>query len=116
MKNINYRSLQPLPSISSSQFDQKGEASFRKGLIDWRNEMLFQPEYSCRDKAVEAIKKCCAKGKKALDLNGLNLTSLPEEIGDLEHLEELDLEGNQLDCLPDRIFDLHNLVVRNKNS
>ncbi|MFD3166730.1 leucine-rich repeat domain-containing protein [Herpetosiphon sp. NSE202] len=47
--------------------------------------------------------------KPTLDLSYLNLTSLPETIGELTHLEVLDLSRNPLQELPDELAKLTNL-------
>ena len=48
-------------------------------------------------------------GDTAVDLGGLGLTSLPEEIGQLTAVAQLSLRGNQLTSLPATIGQLTNL-------
>ncbi|MEG2643416.1 MAG: leucine-rich repeat domain-containing protein, partial [Eubacterium sp.] len=48
---------------------------------------------------------------ESLDLNGNQLTSLPDSIGNLEQLEMLDLSENQLTSLPESIGNLVNLQI-----
>ena len=47
----------------------------------------------------------------AVTLAGEKLTSLPDEIGDLSHLQVMDLSSNHLDRLPQGIAKLENLRV-----
>lgn len=55
------------------------------------------------------IKFAQETGGTAVDLGGLGLTSLPEEIGQLTAVEQLSLRGNQLTSLPAEIGHLTNL-------
>lgn len=66
--------------------------------------------------ALELIHKAKADGSRTLDLRGLELTSLPEELGQLTQLETLRLGGyphngrrNHLTSLPDWLVHLKNL-------
>jgi internalin A len=53
-----------------------------------------------------------ARDSKApnLDLKGLELTEIPDSIGQLTQLRRLNLENNQLTCLPENILQLKELV------
>lgn len=51
-----------------------------------------------------------AKDSTELNLSGLNLTSVPEAIGQLANLTRLDLDNNQLTSVPDVIGQLTNLT------
>ena len=51
-----------------------------------------------------------------LDLGGLDLTAVPESIGQLEQLQELNLSDNGLTVLPESIGQLAQLQVLNLNS
>lgn len=42
-----------------------------------------------------------ARNQKTLDLSGLGLETLPDELAEMTHLEELDLKNNQLTRLPE---------------
>jgi internalin A len=61
--------------------------------------------------ALERIEEARTRGARYLDLADLGLTELPQEIGSLEHLEELDLANNLLTALPPEIGNLVNLGV-----
>lgn len=57
------------------------------------------------DKVQQALKV----GQSGLDLRALNLTSLPPEIGELQHLRSLNVSDNDLSRLPAEIGQLHQL-------
>ena len=50
-------------------------------------------------------------GRTALDLRSNQLTTLPENIGELQNLQKLSLGGNQLTALPESIGGLENLQM-----
>lgn len=54
-----------------------------------------------------------AKKKKAteLSINGYNISFIPEEIGELEHLRNLNLNANKLVELPKSLKNLQNLIT-----
>uniref|UniRef100_A0A3P8YVX8 RING-type domain-containing protein n=1 Tax=Esox lucius TaxID=8010 RepID=A0A3P8YVX8_ESOLU len=61
-------------------------------------------------------KGCCISSLvtlKVLDLHENNLTSLPDDIGQLASLQVLNLEKNQIKSLPDSIGDLRHLQTLN---
>ena len=60
--------------------------------------------------AIERIRQAESDGRISLYLNGLGLTSLPPEIGDLTSLTDLDLGDNQLASLPPEIGNLTSLT------
>ena len=62
------------------------------------------------DKALEKIAQAKAEGWKELDLSGLGLEELPEEITQLTALTELDLSENRLSELPGEIIQLTSLT------
>ena len=65
------------------------------------------------DKALEKIEavRGAPRGTKLdLDLEGLGLTRLPPEIGQLANLTTLYLDNNQLSTLPPEITQLANLT------
>jgi internalin A len=61
--------------------------------------------------ALERIQNAVHTKATSLDLNGLDLTSIPKEIALLTDLKELDLGRNKLKSLPDEVFSLTNLEV-----
>jgi len=61
------------------------------------------------EKALDAIRKCMQSGETELDLERLELTPLPPEIGQLTKLQKLYLRDNQLASLPAEIGQLTNL-------
>lgn len=56
------------------------------------------------------IAKVTANNLPKLDLSGLGLTALPEEIGNLTNLTTLYLYSNRLEVLPEWIGNLTNLT------
>ena len=50
---------------------------------------------------------------KTIDLSDNNLSSIPEEFGDLVKLENLNVAGNKIECLPKTIMKLDNLQQLN---
>ena len=67
--------------------------------------------------AIKRIKDCQEKNAKTLNLTGLKLTELPDELFKLKQLESLDLYDNLLTELPERIGELNNLkeLLASKN-
>ncbi|WP_405906967.1 COR domain-containing protein [Streptomyces sp. NBC_00828] len=63
------------------------------------------------EQALALIRECRRSGAKSLDLAGLDLTELPEELGCLTHLTELRLDDNRLRELPEWIGGLAALVM-----
>jgi internalin A len=61
--------------------------------------------------ALEKIEACRRSRKKTLKLNGLGLSQLPPEIGQLRTLTTLDLASNQLSNLPKEIGQLKALTT-----
>ena len=62
------------------------------------------------EEALRRIQKCASTGKKELDLDGLGLGALPEELFELSHLTELSVAENQLSTLPSGIGQLTSLT------
>jgi Leucine-rich repeat (LRR) protein len=61
------------------------------------------------EEALRCIEEARKSGARKLDLSRLELSALPEAIGQLSQLEELDLSGNQLNTLPEAIGQLSQL-------
>ena len=81
-----------------------------EGLNTWADEHdIDEKQKERREEAVGIILLCNLKKSKSLDLAGLKLTSLPDQIFDLIQLENLYLADNELTSLPDQISDLRNL-------
>jgi hypothetical protein len=51
-----------------------------------------------------------------LHLDGLDLTTLPDDVAYLDHLEEISMRDNKLETLPDVFSQLTNLKVRGRQS
>ena len=71
------------------------------------------PERSPETEAEERIEAARKSSARELDLSGLDLTALPEAIGNLTALQQLDLGGNQLTALPEAIGNLTALFSLN---
>ncbi len=81
-----------------------------EGLNAWVNEHdIDGKQKERREEAVEIILWCKSTNSKSLDLSGLKLTSLPDQIFDLTQLENLYLADNQLTSISNKVFDLRNL-------
>ena len=63
-----------------------------------------------RDVALKRIAECARRRVTVLDLSGLALTSLPDEIVQLTKLTELDVSSNRFASLPPHIGQLDQLV------
>lgn len=87
----------------------------KDGLTAWVKE---NPEEIGRVGAMERILNCLSQQTTELNLAGLNLSSLPPQIGLLRHIEKLILEKNRLVCLPKEIGYLTRLeeLVLNHNA
>ncbi len=66
-------------------------------------------ERSSRLEAVRRIMRCHASGDKRLELSHLTLSSLPEALGDMQHLEHLDVLNAGLKSIPAEIGQLKKL-------
>jgi internalin A len=62
-----------------------------------------------RDWVHERIEAAAKSGAEALDLSRIEITNLPESIGESPQLRQLDLSGNQLSSLPESIGRLAHL-------
>ncbi|MFL6334657.1 MAG: COR domain-containing protein [Pyrinomonadaceae bacterium] len=63
--------------------------------------------------ALSRIELAGSEQNTKLDLSGLGLSELPEQLAQLTHLYTLDLKNNKLTTLPEWFFDLTNLAVLN---
>ena len=61
--------------------------------------------------ALERIRAAAASGSKGLDLSGIGLTELPDELWELTQLTSLKLSRNQLTGVPEAISRLTNLTT-----
>ena len=84
-------------------------SKLNKGLEQWCNEKVGDPEYIYRIEAAQKIKEGYTKKAIELDLSNNRLTSLPDVIGSLKNLTCLYLYNNRLTSLPDTIGALQNL-------
>lgn len=78
----------------------------RDSLEQWRCGARGK-EYSRRFVAERLMRDCWEKELPELNLRGLGLTSLPEGLGNFQHLRVLDLRGNNLPQLPNEIYQLN---------
>ena len=78
-------------------------------LMRWAANAPSELERQHRLVAAEKIAICIQEGQDSLNLSQCNLSSLPDELGDLIWLEEINLRGNQLTSLPPSISKLKNL-------
>lgn len=78
-----------------------------RSLDQWANETEDRQEVK------EVILQCAKEINPTLDLSEWGLTSLPDMIGRLTHVEELNLEDNQLMHLPETIKNLTNVTELN---
>lgn len=65
------------------------------------------------DIAVVPMQLCKAKNLICLQLNNNRLIMPPEEVGELDQLQELSLDHNQLTILPSSLFRLVHLTYLN---
>lgn len=79
------------------------EYNFRMKLHNWCEERRNTNEYPSRLIAAQEIIDCYIEDNHCLDLNNMNLTSLPESIGLLRNLKFVQLEHNELTSLPESI-------------
>jgi Leucine-rich repeat (LRR) protein len=81
-----------------------------EALNAWANEHdIDGKQKERREEAVEIILWCKLTNSKSLDLSGLKLTSLPDQIFDLIQLESLYLADNQLTSISNKVSNLGNL-------
>ena len=64
---------------------------------------------AARQEAAARIQQCFNKGSYHLNLDALDLTELPDLIGDISWLKQLSCYSNQLTRLPESLSRLHNL-------
>lgn len=69
---------------------------FEPSLVAWCDEKKGDAEYAKRVIAAERITKAALDNSAILNLSNLGLTSLPDHLGTLTHLESLHLNGNRL--------------------
>jgi gamma-glutamyl-gamma-aminobutyrate hydrolase PuuD len=94
--------LSPLPSAiriiesSPSSSLSPSSKSLEERLADWCAEKSGTPEHNKRVSATKKILDAAQSKATHLNLSGLQLTSLPEDLALLTHLEVLHLNGNRL--------------------
>jgi internalin A len=72
-----------------------------------------RPSARALAEATRRITECRNRHTLSLDLSGLNLTQLPEELRDLLWLKELNLQNNHLTQIPDWVGNLTSLNILN---
>jgi hypothetical protein len=113
--------MRPQPTTAFNKED------FKRGLANWIRQTPTISESRGRKEAVERISQFDREHRQPLDsamgfwqyftgpasgrlnLESLNLSSLPAEIGDLEGVKRLDLGYNQLTSIPAEIGNLNGL-------
>lgn len=90
--NTNSRSAF-LPPVSTS-------TDLRSALSYWGKSPLSQNSKKSIREAIDRICRAAENDYKVLNLCGLNLSSVPPEIGQLKCLAVLDLSDNRLKTLP----------------
>lgn len=75
--------------------------------------ILFQADFSESDDFLDVLAHIfsMAKSMRALGLSCAKMTSLPPEIGQLQHLRYLNLSGNKIIDLPETLSQLYHLQV-----
>jgi hypothetical protein len=103
VKKIQYQGISNLLAVWPNE---NKDASIEEGLTKWAGADLE------RNIAVRKIRQAFydSTGVTTLWLEGLNLTSLPDEICKLEKLQTLHLRGNKLTHLPKDFVKLENLT------
>ena len=93
-----------------------GQDNFLSGLQAWVDEdAALEGERESRAEAMQRMIGARQNKSTELRLNGLGLSSLPTQIGELTDLRSLDLSGNQLTELPESIGDLTALTTLGLN-
>ena len=85
------------------------QRDFEKNLSEWCEEKKDTEEYEHRLIAADKIRTCYKHKITTFVLFDTQLTTLPEAIGYLVHLQELTLCSNELTALPEAIGKLVNL-------
>ncbi|WP_062260957.1 leucine-rich repeat domain-containing protein [Endozoicomonas arenosclerae] len=100
----------PVTRLSDRAIGYVGGLSERQqqALQSWVDK-ASPDERNLRMQAVERIEFCVEKGEKELSLDGLQLTSLPDMVGELSWLNILSCEDNELSELPESISSLSRL-------
>ncbi|MBD3350431.1 MAG: hypothetical protein GF364_02990 [Candidatus Lokiarchaeota archaeon] len=88
IEQLTNRSIPQVDKVRFENFDGISECKFTKHIVGYEKR---------------------AGHIVALGLSNLNLTSIPEAVGSLNHLEELDLIGNNLTTIPASIGNLNSL-------
>ena len=94
------------PYISGTHLNH---SQFGSGLNSWCYGALRTSEYAIRREAANRIIECYYHKHLTLNLEGLQLTSIPPEIGYLQSLKTLLLQNNQIRDLPREIGQLYSL-------
>jgi hypothetical protein len=82
-----------LPACSDSEQRELIRPKLQQSLLDWGKNSLPNEN---RMEAAERIFKSFITKSACVNLSGLNLRSLPQEIGNLTQLKKLDLLANHL--------------------
>lgn len=103
--------VNPLDATNELAQQIIGYIRLEQELEMWVNEKdLDWGEHFARPEAKELIHSCIEESSTKLNLLGLDLATLPKNIGQMKHLTELNLSDNQLTVLPESIGKLTNLT------
>jgi Leucine-rich repeat (LRR) protein len=104
-------------NLSGLSSPQAGiEDDFTTGLQAWVDDATaHEGERERRAEAMRRIIEAKSSRSASLSLDGLGLSSLPVQIGDLTELTSLNLSRNQLDTVPAELFKLTNLTLLKLN-
>ena len=103
-----FKEESPMKNPHEKLFEEGLKAN--EGLNAWVEDEIDKNQKKSKQKAAKKILECKSNNSESLDLSGLKLTSLPDQIyDDLIQLEEFHLEGNQLTSISGKIANLNKL-------
>lgn len=104
-------------SRKSDKFITRSMKRVEEALRMWCDEVILLPEmYVCRNEAAQRILSLHRQPGAFLNLHGLNLTSLPQVIGQFSNVTNLDISNNQLTFIPEALFQLSELTYLDLSS
>ena len=78
-------------------------ADLEAHLATWVEATPARIPFELREQAAETIRLCWLEKGASLNLAGMQLSTLPEAVFEMDHLRLLNLSGNQLTELPDTV-------------
>ena len=88
-------------------------ADLEAHLATWVEATPARIPFELREQAAETIRLCWLEKGASLNLAGMQLSTLPEAVFEMDHLRLLNLSGNQLTELPDTVHGLTGLKTLN---